>query len=56
MYCPSADQMGEAKLIRSLRVIRRGLVPSALATHTFFDPFRSLTNTSCLPSGENRGC
>ena len=51
-YCPSADQMGEEKLIRSLFVMMCGLVPSALAIQTFFEPLRSLTKTICDPSGE----
>jgi hypothetical protein len=55
-YCPSEDQIGDAKLVRSLLVMMRVREPSALAIHRFFDPLRSLTNTIWRPSGEYRGC
>src|ERR1043166_7993781 len=55
-YCPSADQMGDAELIRSLFVSARALEPSALAVQTFFGPLRSRTNAIWAPSGEYRGC
>ena len=55
-YWPSADQMGEAKLMRSDLVMMRGLLPSALEIQMFLEPLRSLMKASCLPSGEKRGC
>jgi hypothetical protein len=51
-YWPSAVQMGDAKLMRSLFVIALAFEPSTLAIQTFFDPLRSETKTICLPSGE----
>ena len=56
MYWPSGDQMGEAKLMRSDRVMMRGAEPSALAIQMFLEPLRSLMKAMCLPSGEKRGC
>ena len=55
-YWPSADQMGEAKLMRSDLVMMRGAEPSALAIQMFLEPLRSLMKARCLPSGEKRGC
>jgi hypothetical protein len=43
-------------LSRSVVVMARGLLPSALAIQMFSDPFLSLMNTRCVPSGDQAGC
>src|SRR5580704_15617385 len=55
VYWPSAGQEGEQKDWLRPVVSALGLVPSALAIHTFSAPPRSLKKAIIFPSGENLG-
>jgi hypothetical protein len=60
-YSPSGVHAGDAmicgrSLVRPSLLTARGLVPSALASHRFSTPVRSLRKAIVLPSGENVGC
>jgi hypothetical protein len=53
---PSVAQAGDSMPTRGSRVTARALRPSVEAIQTLSEPVSSLMKTSCVPSGESRGC